>query len=71
MKTKIQTTARVQVTLSIKLDAPWSAESKLEDVWRQGSQEAHNTINNLIQKHGRITMVGEPVVMAVTNQVNE
>lgn len=62
----LTTVARVQVTLEIPVRGTWGADCALGQVYVQAKDEAEGIIRRVFAED-RVTVVGEPVILAVTS----
>lgn len=63
-------TAKVTLTVEIEVKDTWGGDASVSQVHRQGAESALGTLRALTgqMKHGeRMTIVGEPIVHAVTH----
>jgi hypothetical protein len=61
---RLQSRARVQVTLDIAVADVWGADCPMEQIWRQARESALRAIANGLGP-GPLPVVGEPKITAV------
>ena len=64
---KIQTTAKVQITIEITSPSPWGGECSMEQIHKQAAADAVNRLGELFAA-SRLQMkfIAEPKVIATT-----
>lgn len=67
---RIQATARVQLTVEVSVGSAWGDDCNLSQVFKQGAEEARNHLINSLKpgEHGRIRIIGEPKVTGVITE---
>lgn len=67
---KLSVTARMVVTVEVTAHSTWGQSTTMEQVHKQGAEDAINALDRLIreaaQKGQRITVVGTPTMKTVT-----
>lgn len=58
----MKATARVRVTVLVKLDQPWPASSSVEDILKTAKSEALERVRTLIERDSSVGMLNEALV---------
>lgn len=67
---RIQATARVQLTVEIDAGAPWGEECSIGQLHKQAAEAAQTKLINMLKpgEHGRIKIIGEPKVTGILTE---